>query len=923
MNKQTRTTRRAPKITNSMPEEKSVLPLEPVRQSRRRLKDRKMIDAEITSCNIGYERSQARLAVVENENERERDERTINLTQANRMLGIISMCNQTVMRATEEAALLQEICNMIVDQGGYPLVWVAFVEQDTAETVHLVAQAGFEEGYLGTVSRVLADSELGQGPASMAIHSGQACVARDIQTDLNFAPWREESIRIGYASSIALPLWGDDRVLGVMNIYAAVPDAFHTEEIDLLMELAGDLAFGIMSLRERTARKHAEFALKESEERYRTLFERVPVALFRSTPTGKIVDANSAHTRILGYPSREAWFAQNTLDHYIDPQDRQKWRAIAERDGIVNDFEVQMRRYDGTIIWARLISQAVRDSEGRVVYYDGSIEDITERKRDEEAQRHRLVEFEALHTISTTLRLAQTREEALPILLDTTLAALETHAGIIWLYDPDSNELRATVSRDWFQQMSEAPMKPGEGIAGTVFVSGQTYLSAEFRSDPLTRMAVREQIPAGWGGICLPIRAGAVTIGVMFVSVPSIQQIKKEKVQLLESLTEIGGAALHRMSLHEETVHQLDQLQSLRRIDQAISASTDLRMTLNIFLDNVASQLKVDATDVLLLNSHTLTLEYAAGRGFRTHASERARIRLGESFAGRCALERCAVQLDRPGQIQESPQFAALWAGEGFVAYHAVPLIVKGQVKGVLEIFHRSPLVAGSGWFSFLETLAGQAAIAIENAQLFDHLQRSNVDLALAYDATIEGWARALDLRDKETEGHTRRVTELTERLARAMGIDGVEMIHIRRGALLHDIGKMSVPDSILFKPDKLTEEEWVIMRQHPQNAYDMLNSIAFLRPAIEIPYCHHERWDGTGYPRGLKGEQIPLAARHFAVVDVWDALSSDRPYRKSWSEERVLAYIKAGSGTHFDPRAVDLFLKMMSEKKQKKTSMN
>lgn len=218
-------------------------------------------------------------------------------------------------------------------------------------------------------------------------------------------------------------------------------------------------------------------------------------------------------------------------------------------------------------------------------------------------------------------------------------------------------------------------------------------------------------------------------------------------------------------------------------------------------------------------------------------------------------------------------------------------------------------------WMDFLESLAGQAAIAIDDAQLFNGLQRSNVDLAVAYDATILGWSRAMDLRDKETEGHTRRVTESTLEMSRVAGMSKEQIAHARRGALLHDMGKLGVPDSILLKPGSLTEEEWAIMRKHPQAAYDMLSSIEYLRPALDIPYCHHEKWDGTGYPRGLRGEQIPLAARLFTVVDVWDALLSDRPYRPGWPEEKVLEHIRTHAGTQFDPRAVELFFEVMSEK--------
>ncbi|HLF72817.1 MAG TPA: HD domain-containing phosphohydrolase [Anaerolineales bacterium] len=193
-------------------------------------------------------------------------------------------------------------------------------------------------------------------------------------------------------------------------------------------------------------------------------------------------------------------------------------------------------------------------------------------------------------------------------------------------------------------------------------------------------------------------------------------------------------------------------------------------------------------------------------------------------------------------------------------------------------------------------------------------LLQAHTQLLDAYEATIEGWSRAMDLRDRETEGHSRRVADHTEQLARAYGLSEEELVHVRRGALLHDMGKLGVPDSILHKPDRLTDEEWAIMRLHTQLAYDMLHPVEYLRPALDIPYCHHEKWDGSGYPRRLKGNEIPPAARLFAVIDVWDALTSDRPYRRAWTDENALAYIREQSGKHFDPEIVDLFFKVLQD---------
>ncbi|MDO9122573.1 MAG: HD-GYP domain-containing protein, partial [Anaerolineaceae bacterium] len=183
------------------------------------------------------------------------------------------------------------------------------------------------------------------------------------------------------------------------------------------------------------------------------------------------------------------------------------------------------------------------------------------------------------------------------------------------------------------------------------------------------------------------------------------------------------------------------------------------------------------------------------------------------------------------------------------------------------------------------------------------------------YDETIDGWSKAIEMRDKEMEGHSKRVVELTLELARKCDVHEKDLDDIRRGALLHDIGKIAIPDPILFKPGKLNEEEWQIMRKHPVYAFEFLAPITFLKKSIDIPYCHHEHWDGTGYPRGLKGEEIPLAARIFTIIDVWDALCSDRCYRSAWPLNEVQDYIVSQSGKLFDPRLTDIFIQLIEEK--------
>ncbi len=209
-------------------------------------------------------------------------------------------------------------------------------------------------------------------------------------------------------------------------------------------------------------------------------------------------------------------------------------------------------------------------------------------------------------------------------------------------------------------------------------------------------------------------------------------------------------------------------------------------------------------------------------------------------------------------------------------------------------------------------TPAGRRAVDAENRLAVEAAARGALEILRAYEATMEGWIRALDLRDGETQGHSRRVVDLSVQLAEELGVCREQLVHVGRGALLHDVGKMALPDAVLCKAGELDEEEQALMRRHPEHAWEMLRGIDFLRPALDIPFCHHERWDGTGYPRGLKGEEIPLTARLFAVVDVWDALRHDRAYRAGWPSEKVKEHLRENSGTHFDPRVVTAFLHIL-----------
>ncbi|NTU75118.1 MAG: GAF domain-containing protein [Anaerolineaceae bacterium] len=371
------------------------------------------------------------------------------------------------------------------------------------------------------------------------------------------------------------------------------------------------------------------------------------------------------------------------------------------------------------------------------------------------------------------------------------------------------------------------------------------------------------------------------------------------------------GLSIQNARLFSKARQRLAELTALHSIDFAVTAHLDREKTLAVVLDQAMLQLGADAVDILLLDPQSGELSYAMGLGFITQIVHHTSLTSGNSPAEKAVAEKRTIQMfdlrkDAPDTFKKGE-----WAKESFGGYIGVPLIAEGKIIGVMEVFQRSVLTPDADWLRFLELLAGQAAIAVDQIQLFDDIKNANAHLLQAYDATIEGWSQAMDLRDKETEGHTQRVTQMTMTLAKSFGYHEDDLVHIRRGALLHDIGKLGVPDHILFKPGPLSPEEWITMRKHPLYAYQMLVSIKYLAPALDIPYCHHEKWDGSGYPRGLAGPDIPLAARIFAIVDVWDALSNDRPYRPAWSQNEVLAYLEEQSGTHFDPQVVAAFLKL------------
>lgn len=688
--------------------------------------------------------------------------------------------------------------------------------------------------------------------------------------------------------------------------------------VSMMRDTRGAPRYFIAQIQDITERKRAEETLRASEARYRSLFDEMldGFALHEiiCDDAGKPIDyrfleVNPAFTKMTGLT---ADMVLGKTVREVLPQLEASWIETYGRVALTGEptdfvqYAAPLNRY-----------YHVRAFSPRAGQFATVFEDVTANIRAQNAEREQRALAEALLDTSAALNSTWNLDAVLDCILD--------NVGRVLAHDAANIMLRAGKRLRVVRDRGYAERDPRSSLVGMTFsvdalhgirqalATGEPFVVHDTQADPDWTIVPESRWVRSFLGV--PIRVRGQVIGVLNLDSDTPNFYRDKSLAGIEGFANQAGVAIHNAQLLQETQRRLQHIQALHVIDRAINASLELKMTLDMLLGETLRVLEVDAADVLLLNRHAPLLEFAAGRGFSTGTLRNLRVRVGEGYAGAAAMEQRSVYVADLSGALEGLNYAPQLRQENFVSYAAAPLIAKGRVVGVLELYRRTRLDAPDDWRALLEALAQQAALAIENAHLFEEVNRANAELRLAYDATIEGWARALDLHDKEFDGHTERVTVMTLRLARTLGVAEEELVHWRRGALLHDIGKLGIPDTILRKPGRLDEHEQEIMRRHPQLAYELLAPIQYLRPALEIPYCHHEKWDGSGYPRGLKGNAIPLAARVFAVAHVWDALLSERPYRDAWSKERAFKYLRKEAGAHFDPEIVRVFFALLDER--------
>ena len=384
--------------------------------------------------------------------------------------------------------------------------------------------------------------------------------------------------------------------------------------------------------------------------------------------------------------------------------------------------------------------------------------------------------------------------------------------------------------------------------------------------------------------------------------------------KIFEQLAHQLENALQRMIAQQKISTQIRNISFLKLISRTINTAMDFETVVGSLLKQILRFLDSDAIALYLNDKESGGLVCRAQSGFNTILIEEAHIKYGQAYVGIAAEEQRIISVSCFSDIDPKSQLATLLHAEGFLSQHCAPIIIGGKTTGVLEVWQRKVFAPSPEWLILFDAIASQTGLALDYNTIYADLQKAYLDLEISYEATIEGWSSAMDFRDQETEGHSKRVASLAISLASRLQIPEEEITRISWGALLHDVGKIGIPDSILKKTGPLSDSEWVLMKQHPKIANEMLSRIPYLRGSLDIPLHHHEKWDGSGYPDGLRGENIPLAARLFSVIDVFDALTSDRPYRAAWSKEETLRYIRDQAGKQFDPAIVKAFLSMIEE---------
>ncbi len=653
----------------------------------------------------------------------------------------------------------------------------------------------------------------------------------------------------------------------------------------------GEILGVVGTIRDITGRRQAEDSLRESEERFRTLYENATIGLYRTTPDGSILLANPALARMLGMSSSDELLARNLeVDGFEPSYARREFMERVETQGEVRGLEAAWTRSDGTRVFVRESARAIRNSEGKTLFYDGTVEDITARRQAQEALEESELKYrQVVENASEAIFVAQNGRI---VFLNSTTSTMIGHSSEVLLARPFADFIHPD-DRDMVLERHRTRLR-GEQPPSV-------YSFRIVREDGSTRWVELKAVAVDWQG-------GPATLN------------------LLSDVTERRRAEMARERLLERQI-------VLNRVTLALGSLTDLAGVLRTLHAEVRTLLDANGFFVSRYHKDTglITALFAVDEGGELDVSTFPPVPLAPEGKGmQSQVLRTGKPLYVPNWIEGERKMQTVHhiapdgtftppppedeRGECTQSALLVPMMSQGEPVGVLQVQSNRRNAYSDEDGDLLAGLANVAAISIQNALLVDEARRATAEVRQGLEGTIKAVALTTEMRDPYTAGHQERVARLACAIAREMGISEERVQGLRVVGLLHDVGKVSVPAEILSKPTALTSVEFSLVKGHAQTGYEILKGIVFPWPVAQIVLEHHERLDGSGYPRGLKGEEISLEARILAVADVVEAMASHRPYRPAVGMDAAVAVIRDGRGTLYDAAVADTCVALITK---------
>ena len=686
-----------------------------------------------------------------------------------------------------------------------------------------------------------------------------------------------------------------------------------------------------------TENKLAEEELRNSEERYRSIFNTAGVALIEvdlSLVIKKIneIKGNLSKASELYLDTYHEYLDeiikfvklknvnQNALDLYgisnkeelltsinktIIPETEKFFFDLFKEFWLENKYiqiETKSKTLDGRELFLYVVITISEEHPDRSLI---SITDISSIKQRE-------IEMQQLARMGVDLRMTDETEVWFPKVIQSINELLNAPDAAIVIKNGSSGKMiiEPATGNAAAGMGSELPYR---SIVGNVINSGKTFKSNDILNDK--DLARQELVGNNKAFISVPLIANNQTFGALVAG--RMMPFIESEINLLTTIAEMTAGNIYRGMLHQQVKKRLDHVQALQKVEHAINTITDKQIIMNLFLGQVISLFDISAGMVLELNQKINQLEFITSLGLRQKEPQTRMISLLDSFVGKSVLNRTMITINSQNKENIPPFLIPMLETENINGLIAIPLISKGRIRGVLVLMDHDPIEIEPDLNELMETFTNQAGLALENISIYEDIQASNIRLTTSIEDILQTWAGSIAINKEQADGHIQNIQELTVKIARVLGIREDKINNMRMGAILHDIGESVIPDKVLHKKAALDKDEIQLVQRHPEYAKRLLEKIAYLRNYSEIPYYHHERWDGSGYPKGLKSEDIPLSARIFAVVDVWDMLNRERPYRDAWPVDKIKSYLEQQSGVLFDPQVVEALFKVLDNADQ------